>query len=278
MKMAYLFGPFVGDLSLELLSFAPHAIHIKKENPDSKLIVYTRPERLDLYGKYADILIPLRIKNDSDILQHDYSLNGLSKKNYDKMVRLFKRKYRDHYKIENHFYPDISNYRSKNKWQFTRHQLNYEFRPRSENNNLVKKFINLDKDNFIIVDLSGLYLDESFYFIETLDRLIDKNVKFVCYNPNNNDINLIFTSREIIDLSKLKFDINTSLIGCLIICLRKSLYTISTNFSDATQLSLLLGIKLVINRDYSSDFLNIINPLNTKVSKFIEFDTEKFEL
>ena len=278
MKSAFLFGPFIGNLTYELFSYAPHAINIKKENPDSNLIVYTRPERLDLYGKYADILIPLRIKNDSDVLQHKYLLSGLSKSNYDKMIQLFKRKYRDHYDIKDHIYPDITNYKSHNKWQFSRHMLNYEFKPRSDNKKLINKHIKLNKNRYIVVDLSGLYLDESFYYIEELDRILDKDIMFICYNPNKLNTNLIFSSRNILDLNILKYDIKTSLIGCLILCIKKALFTISNNFSDATQLSLLLGTKLVINRDYSDDFLKIINPLNTEVSRFIELDTEKFEL
>ena len=60
---AVLFGPFLGELSWEFYRFAPYAIYLKKRNPDIKLIVLTRKERFDLYGKHADILIPLRIKN-----------------------------------------------------------------------------------------------------------------------------------------------------------------------------------------------------------------------
>ena len=62
---AFLFGPFVGELCWEFFRFAPYAIHLKKNNPNSRLIVLTRPSRFDLYGQYADILVPLRLKNDS---------------------------------------------------------------------------------------------------------------------------------------------------------------------------------------------------------------------
>jgi len=54
---AFLFGPFLGELSWEFYRFAPYAIYLKKHNPDVNIIVLTRKERFDLYGIYADIII-----------------------------------------------------------------------------------------------------------------------------------------------------------------------------------------------------------------------------
>ena len=77
MKSAMLFGPFIGSLSWELYYFVPYMIYMKKHNPAYETIVYTRSERFDLYGTYGDILVPLRIKNDRNCIQHRFTINGL---------------------------------------------------------------------------------------------------------------------------------------------------------------------------------------------------------
>jgi len=117
----------------------------------------------------------------------------------------------------------------------------------------------------IVVDLSGLYLDESFYFIEQLDREIDKNIRFIVYNPENLYSNILFTSREIIDLNNIEYNTSITMIGCLIESIKNSKYTISMNFSEAAHLSLLLKTKLHLYREFSEDFINKINPFNTSV-------------
>ena len=59
-KSIALFGPFIGSLSWEFYRFAPLMIFLKRLYPDKKIAVLTRPERFDLYGQYADYLIPLK--------------------------------------------------------------------------------------------------------------------------------------------------------------------------------------------------------------------------
>lgn len=273
MKPAFLFGPFVGSLSYELYRFAPYAINLKFNNPDNALLIYTRPERFDLYGSYADILIPLRIKNDGKDIQNNYNLNGLDKNNYDQMIKIFERKYKSHYKIRKHFYPNFVNYVD---WQFPKNEMNYNFDPRIENINLMEKL--MGKCDHILVDLSGLYLDEAFYFIEKLDREIDKKIRFIIYNPSNSYSKLLFTSRKIIELDKIKYDMSISLLGCLITSIKKSLFTISINFSEASHLSLLLKTKLHMYREFSEDFVKKINPYNTPIYLFDSVKEENFEL
>ena len=66
---AVLFGPFVGELYWEAGRFAPMLPYYReqyKNKKNVKFIVLTREDRFDLYGKYADILVPLRVPGDEE--------------------------------------------------------------------------------------------------------------------------------------------------------------------------------------------------------------------
>ena len=152
----YLFGPFVGELSWEFFRFAPYAIHLKKEKPHIPLIVFTRQSRFDLYGKYADILIPLRIPNDVNLTRDCFRLDSLLVKDYGKIARTVRAKYKDRYEVLEHYYPDISSWRYKIRWQFPRNLMDYDFRPREKNKLIAQMFVT---PNDIMVD--NIFIEES---------------------------------------------------------------------------------------------------------------------
>jgi hypothetical protein len=83
MEKAVLLGPCVGEFFWELFRFAPLLPYYRTKiynKQDIKFIVLTREERFDLYGKLANILIPLNIPNDyKKLWPNCYSLTGLSK-------------------------------------------------------------------------------------------------------------------------------------------------------------------------------------------------------
>ena len=145
----YLFGPFVGELSWEFFRFAPFAIHIKKEKPNIPIIVFTRQDRFDLYGKYANILVPLRIPNDESLMRDCFRLESLMTKDYNRIARRFSSQYKRKYQIIKHYYPDITSWRYKLNWQFSRSMMDYDFKPREKNRIIAKKFV---KGHNIIVD------------------------------------------------------------------------------------------------------------------------------
>jgi len=277
---ANIFGPFVGSISWEMYNFAPYAIYLKKEDPATQLIVYTRPDRFDLYGSYANTLIPLRIKNDNSTYHHKFALNGLDINSYKKMAGMVNRKYKPYRDIQHHIYPNISGNSHEVRWQFPRSKMNYDFKPRQSNEVLIDKLVGDDK--IIFIDLSGFYFEESFYFLTKLDKLFDKNISFICYNPCNVDCDLLFSSRKIINLHKFNHKDNTSIIGCSIVAIKKAIMTISMNFSEISHLSLLLGKKLYLCRNYDPEFVKLINPNNTKISLvddlYEEKPIEKFDL
>jgi len=104
-----LVGPFIGELLWELYYFVPYIIYLKKQTPDKKLIVFTRPSRFDLYGSYVDIFLPLILENDECKNQKCFSISNFDNNNYTRLVEYFKDRYRKNYKIESHIYPRISN-------------------------------------------------------------------------------------------------------------------------------------------------------------------------
>ncbi len=73
---AYLAGPFVGELIWEFFRFAPYIIHLKKAIPKTKIIVFTRSSRFDLYGQYVDILVPLNIPDNLPKKQTCFTIEG----------------------------------------------------------------------------------------------------------------------------------------------------------------------------------------------------------
>ncbi len=245
-KGAYLFGPFIGSLEWELYRFAPYAIYLKKHNPKSKLVVLTRLDRFDLYGQYANILVPLKMLVDKESEQNCFKINDFSFKEYRGVATVFERNFHGKYKIIEHFYPDIDRFRYEVKWQFPRNSMNYEFNPRLANKILV------DKSQL----KAPVFVDSS--WIENVNKRDLILTDLVRSGYNFVDYGLI--------VEKLTIDPEVSLLGCIIIMLKKSKLTIGNLNSPISHLSILLGTPLVsISDNLSKDAVGLLNPLNTKV-------------
>lgn len=88
MNNAVLVGPFLGEFFWEMFRFAPYIIYLRsrkyRNDPKTKFIILTRPDRFDLYGLYSDILCPLIIEGDGeDYIQNSYRLDNYLKEDYD---------------------------------------------------------------------------------------------------------------------------------------------------------------------------------------------------
>jgi len=235
----YLFGPFFGEVSWEYFQFAPYAIHLKKNETRSKLVVCTRPERFDLYGQYADILVPMRLKSDRFLKQNAFRLEGGDPVLYTKMAYIFFAKYKKLFggQVE-HYIPDISSLRYNLKWQFPRGKMDYNFIPRLLNHQYIHRVMNTE--NVVIVD-KEYQCNDSKYNIITIDELVK-------------------TVNKVIDNNKISY------LGCLIEILKCAKFTISDLKSDVGRLSILLKIPLIYpNRQLSNDRVNLLNPLKTKI-------------
>lgn len=249
---AILFGPFVGELCWEFYRFAPHAIYLKKRDPGVRIIVLTRESRFDLYGQYADILVPLRIKNDEQLKRNCFKLIGYEEEYYNTLVKYFKIKFRKRFNIIAHKYPDVRLWRYKVKWQFPRSQMDYDFKPREKNTDLFK---NVWENHLGILDCKGT------------DARTD-----------NDDI---IDSIEL--MNRIKKDVvlgKSSVVGCTIECLRNCHYVIGNIKSELSQFALLMGIPLIhIGKRLNDDYLRLINPLDTPVicSNSIQEGIETYE-
>ena len=242
MNKAYLFGPFVGELEWEMYRFAPYAIHLKKESPDYKLIVYTRKSRFDLYGKYADVLVPLNLKYEKDFTQCDFGIKKFQQKHYDIIKDYFYDKYDKRFNIIDHFIPDIDIWRYRIKWQFPRSKMNYDFQPRSENEDVIH----------------GLFDSSTNVYVTEQDSEIRHMLHGRGYNPIMND--------WVYDLKNWNKQLDVSFVGCVMICLRNCKFVVGNMDSWITKLALLLKIPVVsIDETMTYDSIYLLNPFDIPV-------------
>jgi hypothetical protein len=242
---AYLVGPFVGEVTWEFFRFAPYIIHLKKERPEIKVIVFTRPNRFDLYGQYADILVPLNIPNDKPENQHCFTIRNLSATTYSKLVDKFRKKYETRFEIVNHIYPDISYFYYKLKWQFPRGLMDYDFKPRKNNYRFINNYLKTDKNVLINFNFS-----EKFQLV----KVIEKEKHFPVFMNMFSD-DYLANKRS-----------SCTFLGSLIELLKKCKVVVSDLNSHVAHLSLLVGTPVISSGESpSQDHLKLINPLSTQI-------------
>lgn len=236
-KPAYLFGPFVGDLYWETYRFAPHALYLKKENPQTKLIVFTRQERFDLYGAYADILVPLKLSKVDEDIQIGFTSKYVDDAYYQILGQYIHKKYSNNYNIINHLYPNISAFFYKVKWQFPKDKMIFNFQPRRKNKLIVHKYLGNLQD-IILTDCEDDYSD------------ILKGYNII----NINDFKTTIIN-----------DPECSFIGCMIELIKRSSLILSDINSYLSKLSLLLRTRVILTNDkVDHDYISLINPFKVK--------------
>ena len=234
---AILFGPFVGELCWEFFRFAPHVIYLKRRDPGLRIIVLTRESRFDLYGQYADILIPLRIKDEESMGRDGYKLLGYEEEYYNTIVKYFRTKFRKRFQILGHIYPDIRLWRYKTKWQLPRSQMDYDFKPREENIGIAKIALGAHTG---IVDTMGT-------------------------NARTDNDDFIDSDDLLSRINGLVKENSTSL-GVFIECVKNVDYVVGNVKSDMSHLALLLRTPLIhIAKPVKNDYIKLLNPLNTPV-------------
>ena len=146
---AVLMGPFVGEFYWEAGRFAPilpFFIQKKYRGRKIKYIILTREERFDLYGQFADIMVPLRIVGDyEDKMPECFRLINFSNKDYNKLAARFKQKYSERFNVVEQIYPKVEKPHYLNKNQFRRDQYVYKYRPRQANHDVIDRYVPNDK-------------------------------------------------------------------------------------------------------------------------------------
>jgi hypothetical protein len=243
LESAFLVGPFVGEFWWECFHFAPYIIHLKRKHPHRKIIVFTRPARFDLYGGYADILLPLRVEDDDSRLQRCFKSRRVSQVYYSTLVNTFYDKYVSRFNIIKHIYPDTSLFFYKIKWQFPRPLMNYSFRPRRKNSYLVGEFVK-----------SG-------------DILIDSVVGIIQQRGMKRLSDVIFNVSHLLD------DKESSFMGCVIESIKICRAVVGNLKSDISKLALLLKKPLIsIDEKLTDDQIHLINPYDTPVIRALSVE------
>jgi len=244
---AFLVGPFIGELSWEFYRFAPYIINLKKKNPTKKIIVFTRPSRFDLYGVYADILVPLKLISDDSGNHNCFTIKDFNGTGYSLLSKAFITKYQKRFKVIDHIHPDISRFYYKVKWQFPRDLMDYDFKPRIVNTKYVEKY---NSGNLIFYNVYNRTHPQCLrkYDVEFANTFYEE----LSFNYDNQNITSV---------------------GCLIELIKKCKFVISSFDSFVSHLALLLKIPVIAPREnISEDKIHLLNPLNTPVILYDELE------
>lgn len=227
---AILFGPFCGELYWEAGRFAPILPYYKfkkYKNKNIKYIILTREDRFDLYGEYANILVPLKIDGDYQNKNPNcFKLNGFKMSDYINIANQFKDQFKNRYNIVEHIYPDISKKQFINKNQFNIKHMKFQYKPRIDNYKLIKNFISNNKPNIILAPRYRKGFKRNwnkwpeFYDKLSKDKKLMNNFNFIItgkpteYIPDEKN--------RFYDMNTINLTSNSSLIGLLLNLIEKS--------------------------------------------------------
>jgi hypothetical protein len=237
-KKAFIFGPFIGELYWEAYRFAPYCISLKKRFRYHHIVVFTRPEHFDLYGQYADILVPLKIK-EGMYFAEKFKLKAYPLSEYKALCSYIKRTYQTLFDIEDHFFPRIDGFMWKVKWQLPRSYMNYDFRPRKGNIKAVEEVYG--KFEKIVLTTEPDVELENYHVIKMDDFFKDMD---------------------------LYFGRHVTWLGCLIELIKRCEFSITNCEDNLGKFSLLLNKPVIaVNEKLSDDTIHLMNPHDTIVIK-----------
>jgi hypothetical protein len=278
---AVLFGPCIGEMYWECGRFAPVLPYCRKrryKGQDIKYIVLTREERFDAYGKWAHILVPLRIEGDYKIYRPNcFRLDNYPVDTYLKMAKNFRAQYEDRFNIVDHIFPDIKLGMFDRKGQFSK-TAEYDYKPRDKNYELVKNFLpQNDKYNVL---LAPRYRDgfrrnwkswTQFYDLLTRDKIFQDYNFIICgkkgeYIPDEKN--------RFYDMTNIILEPGASLIGLLLVLIEKAFFTTGSQ-SAIPNLSLLYSVDVLEFGCQRHLHTKLYNVKNTPIT-FI--DNPKYDL
>ena len=236
-SQTYLFGPFIGDVRYELNYFVGHAIYLRKQNPANKIMVLTRREHFDLYGKYATMLLPLPLSEE--LITDGFDCTNMRPLAFDEILKKLQMKFRNKTKIHDHFYPKLGTFIKKVKWYYPRDEIDFDFKPRPKNKKIALEII-ASFDKLIISDYHKDFKKWNKYQILPFNYFTDK--------------------------LNLKKTTDATMLGVLIEVIRLSKYTYADIDSILGRLAMLTCKPLITQRDYiDAQYLNPINPYGSLV-------------
>jgi len=244
-ERAILFGPFIGELGWEILRFSPLVPYHKKHNPDAKIVVLTRPDRFDLYGEYADILVSLNI--DGKYKADCYRAIGFPMEEYKQLTDRLYNQFSKKFNIITHIFPNISGKNFANKNQYSQKQLKYKWKPRLANGEAIKNYILNDKQSIVLAPRFRDGLRRNWPHWKELYDLISnhdiyKKYNFIiCGKPPDY---IPDEKNRFYDINKIKLNSEISTIGLTIEAIKRSILTVGSQ-SGIPNLSMMMGIPVL---------------------------------
>ena len=276
-QKAVLMGPFVGEMYWEAGRFAPmlpHMMMTQYKGKNIKYIVLTRQERFDLYGKYADILVPLNVNGDYSTRKPEcFRLIGLRPDEYENIAKKFKEKYAERYQIVKHVYPKITKPHFTNKNQYPQNLMMYSYKPRQENYDLVDAYLPRNGKPHVVLAprfREGFKRNwnkwDQFYDLLIKQKDLINNFNFVIcgkkgeYVPDKKG--------RFLDMNEIKLGDNSSLVGLLLVILSKAFFTFGSQ-SAIPNLSLLHKVDVLEFGCQKSLHTKTYNVTNTPITFFV---------
>jgi len=285
---AILMGPHTGELYWEIARFAPVLPYYKRKkykNKPIKYIILTREERFDLYGKNADILVPLKIPGDyKTYMPNCFRLDNFPFKEYEKIASDFYKKYSERFNILEHIYPKIKHKLFLQKNQFSPSQMIYEFHPRQQNYELIDEYIQTNKPIVILApryrnntnDPKSIKRRNWPHWVELYDMIYEGKLwkEFTFVICGKKDEYVPDKENRFLDINNIQTDQQSSLVGLLLVLLKRAVLTCGSQ-SAIPNLSLLEKTEVLEFGHQRTLHTKSYNIKNTKVT-FI--DDPKYKL
>ena len=262
-------GPFLGEFYWEVGRFAPMLTYMKfKEfkNKDYKYIILTREDRFDLYGKYADILIPLRVMGDYiDKFPECFRLQNYPIEEYDNLIKRFKNKYNKDFNLVRHLCPNVRNKHYLNKNQYSKDKMIFKYSPRQQNYELVDKYLSQDKRPLVILAPRfrlGFKRNwnnwTEFYDLLASSKLCNEFKFIICGKKNEYKPD---SKKRFFDINDILLGDKSSLAGILMVILERAFFTFGSQ-SAIPNFSLLYNVDVFefgCQKDLHTKTYNVTN-------------------
>jgi hypothetical protein len=275
---AILMGPFVGEMFWEAFRFASMLPYYKfKEYKDKQItyIILTREERFDLYGRNADIFVPLRI--DGDYINKSpecFRLMNQPEDQYNSLVKKFREKYENYYTVVQHIYPNISRKNYLDKYQYSRDKMIFVYNPRFENYKFVEQYLPHESKKPLVVLASRFRKGfrrnwkywPDFYDLISNDSELTNDFNFIlCGKPGEY---IPDEKNRFLDMNKIILTKNSSLIGILLVILENAFFTFGSQ-SAIPNLSLLYKVDVLTFGNEKNMHSKVYNVFDSPIT-FIE--------